>query len=159
MVGFLGPDGVGKTTLLKMLSGSLPLIVMFIWTGLAEDGPVGGYSAADFLTVFFVRQMTVVWVIWALDQQIRRGELSPRLLRPPDPFGAHVAVALAWAIRVNQQYGFALLAFWFVKVGNTGELFNALVQAGRFPVSAFPAWARLLLTAVVRSPSSPPCPP
>lgn len=46
-------------------------------------------------------------------------------------------------------FGLLTSAFWFVKVGNIGELFNAFFQAGRFPVSAFPAWARLLLTAVV----------
>jgi ABC-2 type transport system permease protein len=40
-------------------------------------------------------------------------------------------------------------AFWLVKVENISELFNAFFQAGRFPVSAFPAWARLFLTVVV----------
>ncbi len=46
---------------------------------------------------------------------------------------------------------FALLttAFWLVRVGNIGELFNAFFQAGRFPVSAFPTWARIFLTVIV----------
>lgn len=40
-------------------------------------------------------------------------------------------------------------AFWLVKVANISELFYAFFTAGRFPVSAFPAWARLVLTVVV----------
>jgi ABC-2 type transport system permease protein len=40
-------------------------------------------------------------------------------------------------------------AFWLVKVGNIPELFHAIFAAGRFPVSAFPAWIRILLTFVV----------
>jgi ABC-2 type transport system permease protein len=40
-------------------------------------------------------------------------------------------------------------AFWLVKVGNIPELFHSVFAAGRFPVSAFPAWIRILLTFVV----------
>ncbi len=82
-----------------IVSGSLPLIMMLIWIGLAEDGPVGGYTASDFaayfLTVFLVRQATVVWVLWDLDREIRLGELSPKLLRPLDPYWEHVVSNLA----------------------------------------------------------------
>lgn len=85
--------------LIWIVSGSLPLIMMLIWIGLAEDGPVGGYTATDFaayfLTVFLVRQITVVWVLWDLDREIRLGELSPKLLRPLDPYWEHVAGNLA----------------------------------------------------------------
>jgi hypothetical protein len=28
-----------------MISGSLPLVMMAMWIGLAADGPVGGYGA------------------------------------------------------------------------------------------------------------------
>lgn len=40
-------------------------------------------------------------------------------------------------------------AFWLVKVGNIPELFHSVFAAGRFPVSAFPTWIRILLTFVV----------
>jgi ABC-2 type transport system permease protein len=82
-----------------ILGSSLPLIMMMIWMGLAKDGPVGGYSASDFaiyfLSVFFVRQITIVWVIWELEREIRLGELSPKLLRPLDPYWQHVMDNLA----------------------------------------------------------------
>ena len=52
--------------LIWMVAGTLPLIMMFIWMGLAANGPVGGYAAADFaayfLLVFIARQFTVCWV-------------------------------------------------------------------------------------------------
>jgi ABC-2 type transport system permease protein len=82
-----------------MISGSLPLVMMALWIGLAEAGPIGGYSADDFvayfLLVFLVRQFTVVWVVWELDREIRLGELSPKLLRPIDPLWGHLADAFA----------------------------------------------------------------
>ena len=40
-------------------------------------------------------------------------------------------------------------AFWLVKVANISELFYAFFTAGRFPVTAFPTWARFFLTFVV----------
>lgn len=40
-------------------------------------------------------------------------------------------------------------AFWFVKVENITEVFNAFFSAGRFPVSAFPPWVRFILTFIV----------
>jgi ABC-2 type transport system permease protein len=82
-----------------MISGSLPLVMMAMWIGLAADGPVGGYGASDFaayfLAVFLVRQLTVVWVVWELDREIRLGELSPKLLLPIDPLWKHAIENLA----------------------------------------------------------------
>jgi ABC-2 type transport system permease protein len=78
-----------------MLTGSLPLIMMFVWMQLAASGTMGGYTpqgfAAYFLLVFLVRQMTPAWVMGSLDREIRLGELSPLLLRPLDPYWQHAA--------------------------------------------------------------------
>jgi ABC-2 type transport system permease protein len=40
-------------------------------------------------------------------------------------------------------------AFWFVQLENVMELLFTFYEAGRFPVSVFPAWLRLILTFVV----------
>jgi ABC-2 type transport system permease protein len=81
--------------LIWMLTGSLPLIMMFVWMQLSASGPMGGYTprdfAAYFLVVFLVRQMTPAWVMGSLDRQIRLGEMSPLLLRPVDPYWGHAA--------------------------------------------------------------------
>jgi ABC-2 type transport system permease protein len=41
------------------------------------------------------------------------------------------------------------LAFWFVRVENFGEIFYAFYETGRFPVSVYKRWLRLVLTYVV----------
>src|SRR5512139_1758274 len=40
-------------------------------------------------------------------------------------------------------------AFWFVQLENVMELLFTFYEAGRFPVSVFPAWLRAILTFVV----------
>jgi ABC-2 type transport system permease protein len=40
-------------------------------------------------------------------------------------------------------------AFYFVKVDNISELWFAFFQAASFPISAFPTWAKFLLTFIV----------
>jgi ABC-2 type transport system permease protein len=40
-------------------------------------------------------------------------------------------------------------SFWLVRVENITEVFHALFAAGRFPVSAFPRWMRMVFTAIV----------
>lgn len=81
--------------LIWMLAGTLPIIMMFVWMSAAGEGEVAGYGAADFaryfMLAFLVGQMTQVWVIWALDEEIRLGRMSIQLVRPIDPFWAHVA--------------------------------------------------------------------
>lgn len=40
-------------------------------------------------------------------------------------------------------------AFWFVRIDNITELFSAVFETGRFPVSVYPSWLRGVLTFVV----------
>jgi ABC-2 type transport system permease protein len=78
-----------------MMAGTLPLIMMFVWMSAAGDGEVAGYGAADFaryfMLAFLVGQVTQVWVIWALDEEIRLGRMSIQLVRPIDPIWTHIA--------------------------------------------------------------------
>lgn len=80
------------------LSGSLPLIMMGIWTKASQGGQFGlapGDFAHYFLAVFIVRQFTTVWVIWDFEKEVVEGQLSPRLLQPIDPVWHHVASHLS----------------------------------------------------------------
>ncbi|MDI2590154.1 ABC-2 family transporter protein [Pseudomonas sp. N3-W] len=78
-----------------LISGVAPLFMMLIWWELSRDQVIGGYAAIDFvayfLGVYLVRQLTAVWVIFVLNDEIRQGTLSGRLLRPVAPFWFHVA--------------------------------------------------------------------
>ncbi len=79
--------------LLWVLSGSLPIILMGVWTQAARQSNFG-LSPTDFaryfLAVFLVRQLTVVWVIWEFEREVVEGKLSFRLLQPLDPAWHHV---------------------------------------------------------------------
>lgn len=80
--------------LLWVLANSLPLIMMGVWMQAAQNSQFT-LSAVDFaryfITVFFIRQLTVVWVAWDFEKEVVEGRLSPRLLQPIDPVWHHVA--------------------------------------------------------------------
>lgn len=83
---------------LWVLANSLPLIMMGVWTQAAQGGQFALTSiefARYFIAVFFVRQLTIVWVIWEFEKEVVEGKLSPRLLQPIDPAWHHVASHLS----------------------------------------------------------------
>ena len=97
------------------LSGSLPLILMGVWTQAAESGKFG-LEPVDlvryFLAVLLIRQFTVVWVIWEFEKEVVQGKLSPRLLQPLDPVWHHVASHLSERLaRIPFVVGLVLLFF------------------------------------------------
>ncbi len=124
-----------------ILGSSLPLIMMMIWMGLAKNSHVGGYSASDFaiyfLSVFFVRQMTTVWVVWELEREIRLGEMSPKLLRPLDPFYQHALDNLAEkTVRFPIVLIPVVLGLWFTGA----RLQLTLVSFTLFVIAVLCAW-------------------
>lgn len=101
--------------LLWVLSGSLPIILMGVWIQAAQGGnfnltPVD--FARYFLTVFVVRQITVVWVIWEFEKEVVEGRLSPKLLQPLDPVWHHVASHLSERV-ARIPFTLMLIALFF----------------------------------------------
>ena len=98
-----------------VLSGSLPIILMGAWVQASQRGQFG-LSPIDFIryfiAVFFVRQFSIVWVIWEFEREIVEGRLSFRLLQPLDPgwhhFASHVAERFA-----RLPFAFSLLILFF----------------------------------------------
>ena len=41
------------------------------------------------------------------------------------------------------------LTFWFTKFDNNVTILQALLDSGRYPVTVYPAWLRILVTFVV----------
>lgn len=80
------------------LSNSLPIILMGVWIEASQSGDFS-LSPIDFaryfFSVFIVRQLTTIWVIWEFEREILEGRLSLRLLQPIDPVWHHVARHLA----------------------------------------------------------------
>ncbi|WP_138499647.1 ABC transporter permease [Nostoc sp. PA-18-2419] len=95
-----------------VLAGTLPIILMGVWIQAAQGGRFG-LSPVDFaryfITVFIIRQLTVVWVIWDFEREVVEGKLSPKLLQPLDPAWHHIAG------HISER--FARLSFAFLLVG------------------------------------------
>lgn len=85
-----------------------PLVSLFVWMSIAGDGTVGGYSSGDFILYFVgvlvVGRMTGSWDIWHLDNEIRQGTFSNKLIRPFHPVHWNMAGNLAskmfWALLI-----------------------------------------------------------
>ncbi len=102
-----------------MLTSSFPLIMLAVWLSLAQDGPIGGYNAGDFVAYYllalYVRQMTAVWVSWELDSDIRHGDLSIKLLHPLHPIHEYIASNLAdKVLRVGLMTPLIILVAWLI---------------------------------------------
>ncbi|MGH1396469.1 MAG: ABC transporter permease [Trichormus sp.] len=101
--------------ILWVLSGSLPIILMGVWIKAAQGGQFGLSSvdfARYFLTVFVVRQISVVWVIWEFEKEVVEGKLSPKLLQPLDPVWHHVAAHLSERV-ARIPFAIILIALFF----------------------------------------------
>ena len=85
--------------LIWTLSASFPLVMLAVWLSIGQGGPIGGYTPGDFivyyLLVFYMRQMTSVWVAWELDYDIRQGAMSSKLLHPIHPIHEYISNNLA----------------------------------------------------------------
>ena len=107
-----------------MLAVAVPLIMMAVWIGKAQagGGTVGGLDtrefAAYFLAAWLAQQSTVSWVAWELDMDIRQGNLSPKLLRPLDPFWEFLMQHLTERfVRVPLVIGLVLIGLLLAPAG------------------------------------------
>jgi ABC-2 type transport system permease protein len=82
-----------------ILTTTMPLIMLSLWTSVAAEAPFREYSQTDFvayyLAALIVRNLTSNWVAWQIGEEIRMGTLSMRLLRPVHPFASFLATHLA----------------------------------------------------------------
>ena len=82
-----------------MLSMTMPLVMLALWSAVAESGAVGRFGQSTFTAYFLgtlvVRQLSGSWVVWEMIFQIREGTFSMRLLRPIHPLVALSAESFA----------------------------------------------------------------
>lgn len=96
------------------------------------------------------------YAIWGatdmLSGMVLIGYALRRLGVVPAP-GALLSALLLLAAGIVIVYSVWMLlittAFWFVRVENITELFQAFFTTGRFPVTAFDWWLRIILTFVI----------
>jgi ABC-2 type transport system permease protein len=94
-IGFSEALAYRAELLVWVLSTTMPLIMMALWTAVAREAPIGNYGTEGFvgyfLAVFVVRQMTGAWAAWQINFEVRQGTLAMRLLRPISPLWSYAA--------------------------------------------------------------------
>ena len=76
------------------LAGIMPFFLMGLWMKASETQHLAQRPidfARYFLAVFVVRQVTIVWVVWEVENDVVNGRLSPYLLQPLNPFWRYFA--------------------------------------------------------------------
>jgi ABC-2 type transport system permease protein len=128
-VGLAGAIAYRAEMVVWMLTTTMPLVSLALWSAVASEGPVGGFTAqrfgAYFLATLVIRQLTGSWLVWELNMEIRSGTLSQRLLKPMHPLVAYSAENLA-AVPIR-----ALLSAPIALIG------IAVVEPGSFPHAPF----------------------
>jgi ABC-2 type transport system permease protein len=98
-VGFAEAVAYRAEMLVWILSTTMPLIMLALWSAVAAEAPVGRFDQQDFvayfLATFIVRQLTGAWVAWQMSFEVRTGTLSMRLLRPLHPMVSYAVENLA----------------------------------------------------------------
>ncbi len=98
-VGFLEAVAYRAELLVWVLSTTMPLIMLALWSAVAQGGPVGRFGerefVAYFLCTFIVRQLTGAWVSWEMNYEVRQGTLAMKLLRPIHPLWTYATENLA----------------------------------------------------------------
>lgn len=73
-----------------MLTTTMPLIMLGLWTSVADEAPFGNFGEREFIAYYLaalvVRNVTGSWVVWQINDDVRRGSLNIKLLRPIHPF-------------------------------------------------------------------------
>jgi ABC-2 type transport system permease protein len=127
--------------LIWMLTMTMPLVSLALWSAVAAGAPVGRFGqkefAAYFLATLVVRQLSGSWVVWELIQDIKSGTLSARLLKPIHPLIAYSAENLG-AIPMRALLAAPLAIFLLFARG--AHLPREPLLLGAFALSLFGAW-------------------
>ena len=96
------------------ISGIIPFFMLNIWTNnnLNESINISNTMLSRyFLSAFFIRQFSVVWVVFTFEEDTLLGKVSPYLIQPLNPFFRYFAQHIAEQIT---RFPFALIiAFLF----------------------------------------------
>jgi ABC-2 type transport system permease protein len=129
--------------LIWMLTTTMPLVMLALWTSVASEGPFRGYGTDEFVAYYLlaliVRNVTSSWVVWQINEEIRRGVLAMRLLRPIHPFLAYAATHIA-AVPLRALVA-TPVAIILLATSARGVIAGDAFHLGLFAVSVVLAWA------------------
>jgi ABC-2 type transport system permease protein len=136
--------------LIWILTTSMPLVMMGLWTAVASSGPVGRFGkerfVAYYLATLIIRLLTSTWMVWELTTDIRQGTLATRLLRPLHPLLAYLAQHLA-AVPLRALVVSPLVVVMALEAGH--QLAVAPVRIVVLLVSLVGAWLMLFLMMAI----------
>lgn len=93
--GFAGAIAYRAEMIVWMFTTTMPLVSLSLWSATAENGNFGRFSRRDFavyfVAVLLVRQLTSSWLVWEMNQNIKDGTFSQKLIRPVHPLWTYSA--------------------------------------------------------------------
>ncbi|HUL58673.1 MAG TPA: ABC-2 family transporter protein [Anaeromyxobacteraceae bacterium] len=141
-VGFAEAVAYRAEFVVWLLSTTMPLVMLALWTAVARDAPVGRFGEKDFVAYYLatlvVRLLTGAWVIWEMNMEIRDGSLAFRLLRPLHPIVAYASENVA-AMPLRILLALPIAATLLLAVGGE-KLTHDPVLWALFPVTVFGGW-------------------
>ena len=118
--------------ILWAISGFLPLIMLGIWREAGISLSMGlndQWLTRYFVSAFFVRQFTAVWVMISFEEDNIEGRLSPYLLQPIFPFWRYYSSHIAEQIS-RLPIVFIIMSIIFILIPNSiwnPGLFNLII--------------------------------
>ena len=134
-----------------MLTTTLPLVMLALWTAVAREGPFQNFGHDDFvayyLATYVVRTITGSWVVWEINHEIRTGSLAMRLLRPIHPFIHYSAEHLA-AVPLRTLMAMPVAVILFVTTRG-GHVVSDPVQIAILPLVLVATWLITFMSMIV----------
>ena len=150
-IGFAEAVAYRAEFLVWLLSTTMPLVMLALWSAVAAEAPVGRFDQADFVAYYLatlvVRLLTGAWVIWELNFEIRQGTLAFRLLRPIHPLLAYACENVA-AMPLRIVLSLPIAATLLVTVGGDRLTRDPLLLA-LFPIAVFGGWLITFLAMAI----------
>jgi len=140
-VGFAGAVAYRAEMLIWMLTMTMPLVSLALWSAVSRTAPVGRFGQQEFAIYFLativVRQLTGSWVVWELIQEIKSGTLATRLLKPIHPLIAYSAENIA-ALPLRALFALPLAVIGLASGG--AHLPHSPIAIGALLLSLVGAW-------------------
>jgi ABC-2 type transport system permease protein len=141
-IGFAETVAYRAEFLIWMLTTTLPLVMLGLWTSVAAEAPFRGFASEDFvayyLAALIVRNITGSWVVWQINEEIRQGTMSMRLLRPIHPFAGYAATHLS-AVPLRALVAMPVAVIMLISSAR-GVLASSPADLGLFALALAGAW-------------------
>jgi ABC-2 type transport system permease protein len=150
-VGFADAVAYRAEMLVWVLTTTMPLIMLALWSAVAREAPVGRFGqpefTAYFLSTFIVRQLTGSWAAWQIGFEVREGTLAMRLLRPLNPLWSYAAENVA-AVPMRLVVALPVAAV-MLALEARGSMTTSVSLWALWCVSMFGAWLLTFLINVI----------